>query len=77
VPTCSTPAPDTSAIDLHSSCRIVLPAGSYLTAFSNRLTGCLNDRHISGLDDIQVRAFFHSRASVTSFHSMASSSTLA
>ncbi|RCV26036.1 hypothetical protein SEVIR_5G219700v4 [Setaria viridis] len=46
------------AVDLHSSCRIVLPAGSYLAAFNNRLTGRLDDRRISGLSGIRVRAFF-------------------
>jgi hypothetical protein len=46
------------AVDLRSSCRIVLPAGSYLAAFSDRLTGRLDDRRISGLDGIRVRAFF-------------------
>ena len=46
------------AIDLRSSCRIVLPAGSYLAAFSDRLTSCLDDRRISGLDGIRIRAFF-------------------
>ncbi|EES01005.1 hypothetical protein BDA96_03G224800 [Sorghum bicolor] len=46
------------AVHLRSSCRIVLPAGSYLAAFSDRLTGRLDDRRISGLDGIRVRAFF-------------------
>ncbi|XP_066311239.1 uncharacterized protein [Miscanthus floridulus] len=46
------------AVDLRSSYRIVLPAGGYLAAFSERLTGCLDDRRISGLDGIRVRAFF-------------------
>ncbi|KAF8696786.1 hypothetical protein HU200_036419 [Digitaria exilis] len=46
------------AVDLLSSCRIVLPAGSYLASFNSRLTGRLDDRHISGLDGIRVRAFF-------------------
>ncbi|XP_066311438.1 uncharacterized protein [Miscanthus floridulus] len=46
------------AVDLRSSCRIVLPTGGYLAAFSDRLTGCLDDRRISGLDGIHVRAFF-------------------
>jgi hypothetical protein len=44
-------------IDLRSSCRIVLPAGSYLATFSDCLTGCLDDCHILGLDGIRVRAF--------------------
>ncbi|CAD6334880.1 unnamed protein product [Miscanthus lutarioriparius] len=42
------------AVDLCSRCRIVLPAGSYLATFSDRLTGCLDDRHISGLNGIRV-----------------------
>lgn len=46
------------AVDLLSSCRIVLPAGSYLASFNNRLTGRLGDGRISGLDGIRVRAFF-------------------
>jgi hypothetical protein len=46
------------AIDLRFSYRIVLPAGSYVAAFSDRLTGCLDDRCISGLDGIRVKAFF-------------------
>uniref|UniRef100_A0A0E0JKQ9 DUF642 domain-containing protein n=1 Tax=Oryza punctata TaxID=4537 RepID=A0A0E0JKQ9_ORYPU len=46
------------AVDLVSSCRIVLPAGSYLASFSDRLTGRLDDRRISGLSGIRVRAFF-------------------
>ncbi|KAF0898496.1 hypothetical protein E2562_008097 [Oryza meyeriana var. granulata] len=46
------------AVDLISSCRIVLPAGSYLASFSDRLTGRLDDRCISGLSGIRVRAFF-------------------
>uniref|UniRef100_A0A0E0C3T7 DUF642 domain-containing protein n=1 Tax=Oryza meridionalis TaxID=40149 RepID=A0A0E0C3T7_9ORYZ len=46
------------AVDLASSCRIVLPAGSYLASFSDRLTGRLDDRRISGLSGIRVRAFF-------------------
>ncbi|KAF0890515.1 hypothetical protein E2562_003730 [Oryza meyeriana var. granulata] len=46
------------AVDLISSCRIVLPAGSYLASFSDRLTGRLDDRRISGLSGIRVRAFF-------------------
>ncbi|CAO2203906.1 unnamed protein product [Urochloa humidicola] len=46
------------AVDLHSSCRIVLPAGSYLADFNSRLTGQLGDRRISGLSGIRVRAFF-------------------
>nr|ACM17584.1 hypothetical protein OG_ABa077F15_032P05-14 [Oryza meyeriana var. granulata] len=45
-------------VDLISICRIVLPAGSYLASFSDRLTGRLDDRRISGLSDIRVRAFF-------------------
>jgi hypothetical protein len=45
------------AVDLRSSCRIVLPAGSYLAAFNDRLTGRLGDRSISGLSGIRVRAF--------------------
>jgi hypothetical protein len=45
-------------VDLHSSCRIVLPAGSYLASFNDRLTGRLDDRRISGLSGIRVRAFF-------------------
>ncbi|KAF0902295.1 hypothetical protein E2562_015518 [Oryza meyeriana var. granulata] len=40
------------------TCRIVLPAGSYLASFSDRLTGRLDDRRISGLSGIRVRAFF-------------------
>jgi hypothetical protein len=36
----------------------VLPARSYIAAFSDRLTRCLDDSRISGLDDIRVRAFF-------------------
>jgi hypothetical protein len=46
------------AVDLRSSCHIVLLTGSYFATFSNRLTGCLDDRHISSIDDIRVRAFF-------------------
>ncbi|KAL6615492.1 hypothetical protein ACP70R_037762 [Stipagrostis hirtigluma subsp. patula] len=46
------------AVDLASSCRIVLPAGSYLASFNRRLTGRLDDRRISGLSGIRVRAFF-------------------
>ncbi|XP_062203983.1 uncharacterized protein LOC133906185 [Phragmites australis] len=46
------------AVDLDSSCRIVLPAGNYLAAFNHRLTGHLGDRRISGLSGIQVKAFF-------------------
>lgn len=46
------------AVDLSSSCRIVLPAGSYLASFNDRLTGRLDDRRISGLSGIRVRAFF-------------------
>ncbi|KAL5227735.1 hypothetical protein ABZP36_016000 [Zizania latifolia] len=46
------------AVDLVASCRIVLPAGSYLASFSDRLTGRLDDRRISGLSGIRVRAFF-------------------
>ena len=46
------------AVDLRSSCRIVLPAGSYLATFSDRLIGCLDDCRISGLDGIRVRDFF-------------------
>ncbi|KAF0929150.1 hypothetical protein E2562_016389 [Oryza meyeriana var. granulata] len=46
------------AVDLISSCRIVFPAGSYLASFSDRLTGRLDDRRISGLSGIRVRAFF-------------------
>ena len=57
-PTRSTPALGTFAIDLRSSYHILLPAGSYLTAFSDRLKGYLDDRCISGLDGIRVRAFF-------------------
>jgi hypothetical protein len=67
------------AVDLCSSCRIVLPAGSYLAAFSDRLTGCLDDHRFLGLDGIHVRAFFcrgPSQASATSFHFVASSSAL-
>ena len=52
------------AVDLRSSCRIVLPSGSYLAAFSDHLTCRLDDRRISGLDDIHVRAFFR-RWSIT------------
>jgi hypothetical protein len=47
------------AVDLCSSCCIVLPAGSYLIASSDLLTGYLDDCRISSLDDIRVRAFFH------------------
>jgi hypothetical protein len=32
----------------------VLPARSYLTAFSDRLTGCFDDHRISGLDDLSL-----------------------
>lgn len=46
------------AVDLHSSCRIVLPAGNYLASFNHRLTGRLDEGRISGLDGIRVRAFF-------------------
>ncbi|KAL6882025.1 hypothetical protein ACP4OV_011497 [Aristida adscensionis] len=46
------------AVDLESSCRIVLPAGSYLAAFDHRLTGRLDHRRISGLSGISVKAFF-------------------
>ncbi|KAF7022737.1 hypothetical protein CFC21_035400 [Triticum aestivum] len=46
------------AVDLDSSCRIVLPAGSYLANFNDHLTGHLDDRRISGLSGIRVRAFF-------------------
>jgi hypothetical protein len=46
------------AVDIRSSCRIVLPAGSYLAAFSDHLTSYLNNRRISGLDDIRVMAIF-------------------
>ncbi|XP_066333520.1 uncharacterized protein [Miscanthus floridulus] len=46
-------------VDLRSSCRIMLPVWSYLAAFSDRLTGSLDDIHILGLDDIRVRAFFY------------------
>jgi hypothetical protein len=46
------------AVDLCSNCRIVLPAGSYLTTSSDRHTGCLDDRRILGLGGIRVRAFF-------------------
>ncbi|CAD6223855.1 unnamed protein product [Miscanthus lutarioriparius] len=46
-------------IDLRSSCRIMLPARSYLAASTNRLMGCLDDHLISSLDGIRVRAFFH------------------
>jgi hypothetical protein len=53
------------AVDLCSSCRIVLPAGSYLAAFSDRLTGCLDDHRFLGLNGIHVRAFF-CRWSITS-----------
>jgi len=45
-------------VDLRSSCHIVLPARTYVAAFSDRLTGCLDDHRISGLDSIRVRAFF-------------------
>jgi hypothetical protein len=45
-------------VDLRSNCRIVLPAGSYLATFSDRLIGCLDDCRSSGLDSIHVRAFF-------------------
>ncbi|KAK1665425.1 hypothetical protein QYE76_053584 [Lolium multiflorum] len=46
------------AVDLVSSCRIVLPAGSYLANFNDRLTGHLDDGRISGLSGISVKAFF-------------------
>ncbi|GJN18523.1 hypothetical protein PR202_gb05693 [Eleusine coracana subsp. coracana] len=46
------------AVDLDSSCRIVLPAGNYLASFNNRLTGRLDEGRISGLSGISVRAFF-------------------
>ncbi|KAL5219765.1 hypothetical protein ABZP36_024478 [Zizania latifolia] len=46
------------AVDLVASCRIVLPAGSYLASFNDRLTGRLDDNRISGLSGIRVRAFF-------------------
>jgi hypothetical protein len=46
------------AVDLVSSCRIVLPAGSYLANFDDRLTGHLDDGRISGLSGISVKAFF-------------------
>ncbi|XP_066391971.1 uncharacterized protein [Miscanthus floridulus] len=46
------------AVDLRSSCHIVLPTGSYLAAFSDRLMGCFDDRRIAGLDSIRIRAFF-------------------
>ncbi|KAG8077269.1 hypothetical protein GUJ93_ZPchr0007g4102 [Zizania palustris] len=46
------------AVDLVTSCRIVLPAGSYLASFNDRLTGRLDDHRISGLSGIRVRAFF-------------------
>ncbi|CAD6254396.1 unnamed protein product [Miscanthus lutarioriparius] len=46
-------------VDLHSSCRIMLPAWSYLAVFSDRLTGSLDDSYILGLDGIRVRAFFY------------------
>uniref|UniRef100_A0A0D9V2J6 DUF642 domain-containing protein n=1 Tax=Leersia perrieri TaxID=77586 RepID=A0A0D9V2J6_9ORYZ len=46
------------AVNLASSCRIVLPAGSYLASFDDRLTGRLDERRISGLSGIRVRAFF-------------------
>jgi hypothetical protein len=36
----------------------VLLTGSNFATFSDRLTGCLDDRHISSLDDIRVIAFF-------------------
>ncbi|KAG2559549.1 hypothetical protein PVAP13_8KG018156 [Panicum virgatum] len=43
---------------VHSSCSIVLPTGSYLASFNDRVTGHLDDRRISGLSGISVRAFF-------------------
>ncbi|XP_047074431.1 uncharacterized protein LOC124684072 [Lolium rigidum] len=46
------------AVDLVSSCRIVLPAGSYLANFNDRITGHLDDGRISGLSGIRVKAFF-------------------
>lgn len=46
------------AVDLHSSCNIVLPAGSYRASFNNRLTGRLDDHRISGISGIRVKAFF-------------------
>ncbi|RLN36222.1 uncharacterized protein C2845_PM03G26860 [Panicum miliaceum] len=36
----------------------MLPAGSYLAAFNDCLTGRLGDRRISGLSSIRVRVFF-------------------
>ncbi|KAF0927913.1 hypothetical protein E2562_036890 [Oryza meyeriana var. granulata] len=61
-----TAAADVTAYDelrLHGACsrptcRIVLPVGSYLASFSDRLTGQLDDRRIFRLSGIRVRAFF-------------------
>jgi hypothetical protein len=36
----------------------VLPAGSYLVASNDLLTGYLDDCRISSLDDIRIRVFF-------------------
>ena len=46
------------AVDLDDRCRITLPPDNYLAAYSPRITGKLNERRISELDGIRVRAFF-------------------
>ena len=65
------------AVDLRSSCRIMLPMGGYLATFSDRLTGCLDDRRIQASMASALgtsSAGGPSRAPATSFHSVASSS---
>ncbi|KAM0835467.1 hypothetical protein ACQ4PT_062908 [Festuca glaucescens] len=45
-------------VDLISSCRIGLPAGSYLANFDDHLTGHVEDGRIFGLNGISIKAFF-------------------
>ncbi|XP_008776941.3 uncharacterized protein LOC103696975 [Phoenix dactylifera] len=46
------------AVDLDDHCRITLPPDNYLAAYSSRITGKLNNRRISEVNGIRVRAFF-------------------